>query len=87
MKNRGKRQTMMGAVVSDRMDKTVVVSVERRVQHPIYKKYITRKKKYYAHDEKNECSIGDKVRIISSRPLSKLKRWRVTKIIEKSKGI
>ncbi|MBC8174636.1 MAG: 30S ribosomal protein S17 [Candidatus Marinimicrobia bacterium] len=87
MNNRGKRPTMMGMVVSDRMDKTVVVSVERRVQHPIYKKYITRKKKYYVHDEKNECSIGDTVRIISSRPLSKLKRWRVTEIIEKSKGI
>lgn len=87
MNNRGKRSTMMGMVVSDRMDKTVVVSVERRVQHPIYKKYITRKKKYYVHDEKNDCSIGDKVRIISSRPLSKLKRWRVTEIIEKSKGI
>lgn len=72
-----------GKVVSDKPDKTIVVEVQRRVQHPLYKKYIIKKKKFYAHDERNEASIGDIVQIVSSRPLSKLKRWRLDKILEK----
>jgi len=68
---------MQGVVVSDKMDKTIVVKVERRYQHPIYKKYIRRSKKYHAHDENNQCKIGDTVSIRECRPLSKLKRWEV----------
>jgi len=68
---------MQGVVVSDKMDKTIVVQVERRYQHPIYKKYIRRSKKYHAHDENNQFKIGDTVTIRESRPLSKLKRWEV----------
>jgi len=82
---RGLRKQRVGIVVSDKMDKTVVVLVERRLKHPIYKKYITRSKKFLAHDEKNECQIGDKVLIMETRPLSRRKRWRVVKIIEKVK--
>jgi small subunit ribosomal protein S17 len=74
---------MIGVVVSDKMDKTVVVAVERHVQHPLYKKYIKRTKKYHAHDEKNECRVGDVVEIEETRPLSKTKRWRVVKIIKR----
>lgn len=81
----GNRKELTGFVVSDKMDKTVVVEVERRTQHPLYKKVITRRKKYKAHDEENQCGIGDKVRIEECRPLSKDKRWRVIKIIEKAK--
>jgi small subunit ribosomal protein S17 len=83
--NRGLRTQRVGIVVSDKMDKTVVVLVERRLKHPIYKKYITRSKKFLAHDEKNECQIGDKVLIMETRPLSRRKRWRVVEIIEKVK--
>lgn len=72
-----------GRVVSDKPDKTIVVEVERRIQHPLYKKFIVKKKKFYVHDERNEASTGDIVEIISSRPLSKLKRWRLGKVIEK----
>lgn len=72
-----------GKVVSDKPDKTIIVEVRRRVQHPLYKKYIIKKKKFYAHDEHNEASLGDIVQIISSRPLSRLKRWRLDKILEK----
>lgn len=79
-----RRKTLTGIVVSDRMDKTVVVEVDRLVQHPAYKKYIHRKKKYMVHDEGNQCKIGDKVLIIESRPLSRHKRWRVMKTIEKA---
>jgi len=68
---------MQGVVVSDKMDKTIVVKVERRYQHPIYKKYIRRSKKYHAHDETNQCKTGDTVSIRECRPLSKLKRWEV----------
>jgi len=68
---------MQGVVVSDKMDKTIVVKVERRYQHPIYKKYIRRSKKYHAHDENNQCKVGDTVSIRECRPLSKLKRWEV----------
>ncbi len=78
-----KRQ-MVGTVVSDKMDKTVVVLVERLVQHKLYKKYIKRRAKFAAHDESNASHVGDKVLITQSRPLSKTKRWRVTQIIEKA---
>ena len=70
-------QRMVGKVISNAMDKTVVVSVERLVKHKLYKKYMKRSKKYYAHDEKNEFNIGDTVSIIESRPISKLKKWKV----------
>ncbi len=82
---RNRRKTRVGIVVSDKMDKTVVVAVERLVLHPFYKKYIKRTKKFKAHDERNECQIGDKVQIMETRPLSKTKRWRVVEIIEKVK--
>jgi small subunit ribosomal protein S17 len=74
---------LTGIVVSDKMDKTVVVAVEKLVQHPIYKKYVKRTKKYHAHDERNECKIGDVVEIEETRPLSKTKRWRVVRIIQR----
>jgi small subunit ribosomal protein S17 len=66
--------------------KTIVVLVERRVQHPVYKKYIRKRKKFYAHDENEDASLGDKIRIVSTRPISKLKRWRIDKIIEKAEA-
>jgi small subunit ribosomal protein S17 len=74
----------VGRVVSVAPKKTVVVLVEKRIQHPVYKKYITKKKKFYAHDEKEEAALGDLIRIVSTRPLSKLKRWRIDKIIDKA---
>ncbi len=77
------KKRMVGVVVSDKMDKTVVVAVERLVQHSRYKKYIRRTKKYHAHDERNECRVGDVVEIEETRPLSKTKRWRVVRIIRK----
>lgn len=82
-KRRLKRQ-VVGTVVSDKMDKTVVVRVERLVKHPFYHKYIRRQNKYAAHDAQNACGIGDKVVITESRPLSKMKKWRVSKIVEKA---
>jgi len=82
---RGIRKTRTGVVVSDKMDKTAVVAVERIVRHPVYKKYIRRTTKFKAHDEKNECQTGDVVKIMETRPLSKSKRWRVAEIIEKVK--
>lgn len=75
---------MVGTVVSDKMDKTVIVIVERLVKHRLYKKYIRRRSKFAAHDENNTSKIGDKVLIIQSKPLSKTKRWRVSKIVEKA---
>jgi len=78
------KKRLTGVVVSDKMDKTVVVMVERIVKHPRYGKYIKRRKKYHAHDEENECKTGDVVEIIESRPLSKTKRWRVVRIIRKA---
>lgn len=84
MKNRGIKRQLIGTVVSDKMDKTAVVQVERLVKHPLYKKYIRRRNKFAAHDKDNSCNIGDKVLITESRPISKLKRWRVTDIIEKA---
>ena len=79
------RKTRVGKVVSDKMDKTVVVTVEDRVAHPIYKKIIGRTYRLKAHDENNECGIGDRVEIMETRPLSKDKRWRLVRIVEKAK--
>ena len=80
---RARRKTRVGVVASDKSDKTVTVVVERRVPHPVYGKQVTRTKKYHAHDEKNEYRVGDVVRIIETRPLSKTKRWRVAELIER----
>ena len=85
MSERNLRKTQVGLVTSDKMDKTVVVSIKDRVQHPLYKKIVKRTVKIKAHDEKNECGVGDKVLIMETRPLSKDKRWRVAEIIEKAK--
>jgi small subunit ribosomal protein S17 len=82
---RNLRKTIAGKVVSDKMDKTVVVAIVDSVRHPLYKKIIKRTVKYKAHDEANECRVGDIVRIMETRPLSKDKRWRVVEIIEKAK--
>ena len=81
MEERRPNQTLTGVVVSDKMDKTVVVLVSRQVKHPVYKKYIRRRAKFMAHDEKNVARMGDTVEIVQSRPLSKLKRWRLIKVI------
>jgi small subunit ribosomal protein S17 len=83
-KNRGMKRQLVGTVLSNKMDKSVTVRVERTVIHPVYKKYIRRQAKYAAHDELNTCSIGDRVLISESIPISKLKRWRVSQIIEKA---
>ena len=82
---RGMRKTRVGVVVSDKMDKTVVVEIRNRVKHPIYGKIMNRNKKFKVHDENNECGIGDTVRVMETRPLSKEKRWRLVEIIEKAK--
>ena len=82
---RGYRKTREGLVVSDKMDKTVVVAVEDRVKHPKYGKVLRRTKKYKAHDEQNECGVGDRVLLMETRPLSTTKRWRVAGILEKAK--
>ena len=84
MKKRGMRRQLTGVIISDKMDKTVVVLVERLVKHSWYHKYIRRQNRFAAHDENNSCRIGDKVIIIESRPLSKTKRWRINKILEKA---
>ncbi len=85
MKNiRGMKRQLVGTVLSNKMDKTATVQVERLVQHPVYRKYIRRRARFAAHDERNECGIGDRVLISESRPLSKTKRWRVSRIIEKA---
>lgn len=83
--NRDLRKQRVGIVTSNKMDKTIVISVERRIQHPIYGKFVKRTKKFMAHDESNDCTIGDKVRIMETRPLSKSKRWRLVEIIERAK--
>lgn len=83
-KNQKNKRELIGLVVSDKMEKSVVVQVERFVQHKVYKKYMKRHKKYHAHDEKNECRIGDTVKIVETRPLSKLKRFRVSEILKKA---
>jgi small subunit ribosomal protein S17 len=84
-RERGKRKVREGLVVSDKMDKTVVVAVEDRVKHALYGKIIRRTTKYKAHDEANECGVGDRVRLMETRPLSATKRWRVVEILEKAK--
>ena len=85
MSERNLRKTQVGIVTSDKMDKTVVVSIKDRVRHPLYKKIVNRTVKIKAHDEQNVCSVGDKVLVMETRPLSKDKRWRVVEIIEKAK--
>lgn len=82
---RNRRKVLQGFVVSDKMQKTIVVKVETKTKHPLYKKLVITHKKYHAHDEKEECKIGDFVEIIETRPLSALKRWRLNSIIEKAK--
>src|SRR5690349_285548 len=84
---RGNRKERLGRVVSDKMDKTIVVSVERRFPHPKFKKVVKSFKKFYAHDEKNEAKIGDVVLIEETRPLSKTKRWRLTKVLERGEAV
>jgi len=85
MKERGQRKIRKGKVVSNKPNKTIIVQVERLVQHPKYKKFIKKRSKLYAHDEKNECQVGDVVKVQESRPLSRLKRWRLLGIVEKAK--
>lgn len=82
---RNNRKERIGVVVSNKMQKSIVVAVKRKVKHPIYGKFVNKTTKFYAHDEKNECGVGDLVRIMETRPLSKLKRWRLVEIIEKAK--
>jgi small subunit ribosomal protein S17 len=85
MLERNLRKSRIGVVYSNKMDKTVTVAVERKVKHPLYGKFIKKTTRFHAHDEKNECSIGDLVRIMETRPLSKTKRWRLVEVIEKVK--
>ncbi len=85
MQDRNKRKTKVGIVVSDKMDKTIVVAVEDFVRHSLYGKAVKRTKKFKAHDENNECNIGDKVRVMETRPISKDKRWRLVNVVEKVK--
>ena len=85
MSERAFRKTRVGKVVSDKMDKTIVVAIEDRVAHPLYKKIIKHTVKFKAHDEKNECNVGDKVLIMETRPISKDKNWRLVEIIERAK--
>ena len=87
MKTRGLRKERNGVVISDRMQKTVVVSLERTVMHPKYKKFLRRRTKVKAHDESNQCHVGDRVLIVECRPLSRDKRWRVSKVLERAKTI
>ena len=85
MSERALRKTRIGKVTSNKMDKTIVVAIEDSIQHPLYKKVIKRTYKLKAHDENNECNIGDKVEVMETRPLSKDKRWRLVEVIEKAK--
>ncbi|MEE0681508.1 MAG: 30S ribosomal protein S17 [Candidatus Gastranaerophilaceae bacterium] len=85
MEQRGFRKTRTGVVVSDKMDKTIVVAIKTKVRHPLYGKMVNRTRKFKAHDEQNQCGIGDTVRIMETRPLSKDKRWRLVEVIEKAK--
>ena len=84
MEVRNLRKQKSGVVVSNKMDKTIAVQVERRLMHPIYGKFVKRSKKFFAHDEENTCNVGDKVRIMETRPLSKMKRWRLVEILERA---
>jgi small subunit ribosomal protein S17 len=85
VRERGQKRTIKGVVVSNKMDKTVVIRAERLVKHPVFHKYTRKHVKYMVHDEKNECKIGDTVVIMESRPLSRLKRWRMLNIVERAK--
>ena len=85
METKRNRKTLVGTVVSNKMEKTIVIRIERRKLHPLYKKYITRTKRIKAHDEGNLCQIGDLVKVIESRPLSKDKRWSLLEVLEKAK--
>ncbi len=85
METRNLRKERVGVVVSDKMDKTIVVAVKWKEKHPIYGKFVNKTRKFHVHDEKNECGIGDTVRIMETRPLSKTVRWRLTQIIERAK--
>jgi small subunit ribosomal protein S17 len=84
MEERKPRKSLVGRVVSDKMDNTVTISIERTFKHPVYKKIVKKTSKIWAHDAENECRTGDKVKVMSTRPLSKLKRWRVVEIIERA---
>ena len=85
MSERNLRKTRIGVVSGNKMEKTITVNVERKVKHPIYGKFVKKTTKFHAHDEKNECGVGDVVRIMETRPLSKTKRWRLLEVIEKAK--
>ena len=85
MEERNLRKERIGVVASNKMDKTIVVVIERRTKHPIYGKFVKKSTRFFAHDEKNECNIGDTVRIMETRPMSKNKRWRLVEIIERAK--
>jgi small subunit ribosomal protein S17 len=85
MTERSRRKVFVGQVVSDKMDKTIAVIVERRIRHPLYGKFMKKSKKFIAHDQENACNIGDTVRIMETRPLSRRKRWRLVEILEKAR--
>ncbi len=85
MGERGNKRTIQGVVVSNKMDKTIVVRSDRLVKHPVFQKYVRKHARYMAHDEQNECGIGDKVLLVESKPLSRRKRWRMREILEKAK--
>ena len=85
MTERNLRKTRIGVVSSNKMTKTITVAVERKVKHPIYGKFVKKTTRFHAHDEKNECTVGDVVRIMETRPMSKTKRWRLVEIVEKAK--
>ena len=85
METRNLRKERTGVVVSNKMEKSIVVAIKSKEKHPIYGKFVNKTKKYHAHDEKNECNIGDTVKIMETRPLSKTKRWRLVQIIERAK--
>ena len=85
MLDRNLRKTRTGVVTSNKMEKTITVAVERKVKHPIYGKFVKKTTKFHAHDDNNECTIGDTVRIMETRPLSKTKRWRLVEVVEKAK--
>lgn len=85
MVERNLRKTRIGVVASNKMDKTITVAVERKVKHPIYGKFVKKTTKFHAHDDKNECNVGDVVKIMETRPLSKTKRWRLVEVVERAK--
>jgi small subunit ribosomal protein S17 len=85
MVDRNLRKTRTGLVTSNKMDKTITVAIERKVKHPIYGKFVKKTTKFHAHDEKNECTVGDTVKTMETRPLSKTKRWRLVEVVEKAK--